>query len=85
MVDSEELTTLRDQRRELETTTVDKIHALLNEEQKAKLPTQRGNGGGRGGNGGGDGAGGGGGNGGQQRNNRNRPAGNNQPAPNGRT
>ncbi len=79
MVDSEELTTLRDQRRELENTTVEKIQALLNEDQKAKLPSQRGNGNGNGGGaGGGDGGNGGG------RNNRNRPA-NNQPAPNGRT
>lgn len=88
MIDSEELNTLRDQRRDLETSTVEKIQALLNEEQKAKLP-QRGNGGGGGGRGaggdqGGGGAGGGaGGNGGGNRN-RNRPA-NQQPAPTGRT
>ena len=93
MVDSEELTTLRDQRRELETTTVDKIQALLNEDQRAKLP-QRGNGNGGGGRGGtgagmggadnGAGGGGNGGNGGGRNNNRARPN-NNQPAPNGRT
>jgi hypothetical protein len=83
MIDSEELTTLREQRRDLETATVEKIQALLNEDQKAKLPQQRG-GGGRGGDqgGGAGGANGGGGNG----NRRNRPN-NNQPAPapNGRT
>jgi Spy/CpxP family protein refolding chaperone len=79
MIDSEELSTMRDQRRELETTTVEKIQALLNEEQKAKLP-QRGAGGGGRGMGGDNGGGGGGG----QR--RARP-GNTQPTtpPNGRT
>lgn len=86
VIDSEELNTLRDQRRDLETSTVEKIQALLNEEQKAKLP-QRNAGGGRGGDQGGGNAGGnGGGNGGNGggNRNRNRPA-TPQPAPTGRT
>ncbi len=87
MIDSEELTTLRDQRRELDTATVDKIQALLTEDQKAKLPQR--NGGGRGGDqGGGNGAGGnGGGNGGTGggNRNRNRPATQPPAAPTGRT
>lgn len=52
MVDSEELTTLRDQRDTMEKAAVDKVTALLTEEQKAELP--RGGRGGRGGDAGGD-------------------------------
>jgi hypothetical protein len=87
MVDSEELTTLRDQRDDLEKAAVDKVMAILNEEQKADMPQQRQRGGGNGdanGNGGG-GRGGdnGGNNGGGRRGGR--PGGNTPPAPTGRT
>ena len=86
MIDSEELTTLRDQRRELDTATVDKIQALLTEDQKTKLPQRNGGRGDNapGGNGNGGGNDGNGGNGGGNRN-RNRPATQPPAAPTGRT
>lgn len=59
MFDSEKMTELRTQRRELETNTVDKIKAILTEEQQAELPQRGGDGGWGGGGGGGGGAGGG--------------------------
>lgn len=40
MVDSQELTDLRDKRRDLESQTADKVRSLLTEEQAAKLPSR---------------------------------------------
>lgn len=46
-MESEEMQTLRNQRRELDTTTIDRIEALLTPEQKAKLPERNADGEGR--------------------------------------
>lgn len=87
MVDSEELTTLRDQRDEMEKAAVDKVMAVLNEEQKAEIPQGgRGGRGGRGGDAGGDNGGGGSNGGGNAPRRGGRPGGANPPAaPTGRT
>lgn len=87
MFDSEKISELRTQRRDLETATVDKIRAALTEEQQAELPQR---GGDRGDAGGGDGRGGDQGDQPRQRRNRDgqtprRPGNDQTPPPNQRT
>ena len=89
MFDSEKISELRTQRRDLETATVDKIRAALTEEQQAELPQR---GGDRGDAGGGGGGGRGGDEGDQPRQRRNRdgqaprrPGNDQTPPPNQRT